>query len=417
MNAEPGLKSSDGQLAYLEAMRERHGDVFPVRLFGESQLLVVGDPELAEDVFRAPPDVLRAGGANRRVLGWLLGEGSLILLDGEHHLRHRRLLSSRLHGPVLESQEAAMRLLVGQWLDALPEGSECAILPLLRRLTVEVILQTAFGLPTGERRDALRELLLSLLAASPARDGVAARKAAAARTAVQKEVARRRAESARGREDILSALVETAVTAGDPLTDEEIRDELMTMVVAGAETTADSLAWALERLARAPEALARASAEAPADDGPYLEAVIRETLRMRPAVPMSARLARRPFELGDRQVEAGTFIAVSALLIHHRSDLYANPLAFRPERFLDKRPAPYAWIPFGGGIRRCVGAGFAMLEMRIALAALLARMTPRAPDPEPEGLRMRGNTLVPTRGARLVLEPRSALGAGAGGGS
>lgn len=411
MDAESGKRPAAGaramrQLAYLQQMRERHGDVFPLRTLGE-QLLVVGDPELARQVFHAPTDVLRAGEGNRRVLGWLLGEHSLILLDGERHMSHRRMLLPPLHGRRLERHAATIRALAEEQLAGWPRGEEVAMLPRVRALTLDVVLCALFG--HAEDLGALRAALLELL--SPVEAGsvearIPAEPIARAEALVGDQVAARRADARiEQRDDVLSLLLGARYEDGSPLSDAELRDELMTLIFAGTETTAASLAWALERLARAPRALARAAGEASAKSGPYIDAVIQETLRMRPAVPMAARLAARPFQLAEHSIAPGTVIAVSALLIHHRADLYPEPMAFRPERFLDRPPGTYTWIPFGGGVRRCIGGSFALLEMRIVLSALLSQMVPRVAAPAPEGLLGRGNTLVPARGARIVLEP------------
>ena len=397
------------QLAYLQEMRERHGDVFSLRLVGE-QLLVVGDPELARQVFQAPADVLRAGEGNRRLLGWLLGEQSLILLDGERHISHRRMLLPYLHGRRLERHAVTIRALAEARFDAWPLQEELAALPRMRALTLDVAMCALFGEGAEDDLPSLRKALEALLLSENTPGAKTYASPAAvdrARTVLEEEATRRRAETRpQQRDDLLSLLLEARYEDGSPLSDAEVRDELMTFIVAGADTAATSLAWALERLARAPEALAKAT-EAARAGGPYIDAVINETLRMRPTVPMSARMVKRAFQLGDRSIPPDTAIAVSALLIHHRPDIYPEPMTFRPERFLGHQPGTYTWIPFGGGTRRCIGSSFALLEMRIVLSALLSRMTPRALADEPEGLLSRGggSTLVPARGARLVLEP------------
>jgi cytochrome P450 family 135 len=396
-------------LAFLQEMRERHGDLFTLRLVGGQSLLVVADPELVKQVFSAPPDVLHAGEGNDRVLGPLFGEHSLILLDEDRHMSHRRLLLPALHGPRLERQAGAIRAQVEAVLETWPAGEEIAALPWMRALTLEVVIRTSFGDVGEERLASLRAALGALRLPLSARDGARPefRNAVAhAEAVVGEEVARRRSESLPTGDDLLSLLLEARHEDDSPLSEAEIRDELITLAMAGAETTAGSLAWALERLARAPKALAGVVAEAPDGGGPYTDATIYETLRMRPVVPMSARLVKRPFELDGRSIELGTVIAPSALLIHHRADIYPEPMEFRPERFLDQPPGTYTWIPFGGGIRRCIGASFALLEMRIVLSALLSRLTPYAADSRPEEMRSRANTMLPARGGRIVLENR-----------
>jgi cytochrome P450 len=370
-------------------------------------VLVAGDPELAKQVFQAPADVLHAGEGNRRVLGRLFGDHSLILLDGERHMGHRRLLLPAFHGRRLRRQAAAMRARAEACFDAWPSG-EVASLPRMRELTLDVVIGAVFGDGDGDARP-LREALLALVAAAGAGGGEAsppARVAARAERLIEQQVDAR--DDGPG-EDVLSLLLAARHEDGSSLSREEIRDELLTLVVAGTETTAAALAWALELLARSPRAQARAAAEATGDgEAPYIDAVAHETLRMRPAVPMSARLVKRRFELGGHSLEPGAVVAVSALLIHHREDVYPEPLAFRPERFLGEQPGTYSWIPFGGGVRRCIGAGFALMEMRAVLAALLSRLVPRAAPGPPEGMRSRGNTLAPARGGHVALVPRGA---------
>ena len=394
-------------LAFLQQMRERHGDVFKVRLMGGRPLLVVGDPELVKQVFNAPADVLCAGESSRRVLDWLLGENSLILLDGARHLEHRRLLLPPLHGARLAGQAGTMRALAESHLAEWP-GEEVAALPRLRELALDVVIGVALGEHAERRRLALRESFLALRPPLPNAQG-------AELSEIERAIRRAEAqidESMRGRredprlsehDDVLSILLEARHEDGSPLSETEIRDELMTLFVAGTETTAGSLAWALERLSRAPAALRRLE-EDPA--GPYLDAVIQETLRTRPPVPIVSRLVKRDFRLGERTVPAGETIALSALLVHHRADVYPDPMAFRPERFLGDPPETYTWIPFGGGVRRCIGSGFAQQEMKIVLSALLSRLSLRPTDLKPEGMRLQGNTMVPAGGARVVLEPR-----------
>ena len=398
-------------LEFLQRLQARHGDVFRLRLVGRSPLLVVGAPELAREVFQAPADVLDAGEGNRRVLGWLYGEHSLILLEGERHMRHRRMLLPPLHGERLARQRKAMRTLAERHLGAWKPEGESETLPDLRALALDVIAQVVLGeVEDGAGAGPLREALVELLAAGRELRG----DDAAPRDAVREvesllgaAAARRRGDPRLGeRDDVLSLLLQTRNDDGSPLEDAEIAGELLTLIVAGSDTTAGALSWALERLARAPEAQARAAAAAADGDDAYLDAVVFETLRMRPVVPMSARLVKRPFDLGESTIPPGTLLAVSALLIHHRADLYPEPLSFRPERFLGEPPGTYTWIPFGGGVRRCVGAGFALQEMRVVLSALLARMALRPAGPEPEGALTRANTLVPAGGGRVRLEAR-----------
>lgn len=396
------------RLSYLQKMRDRHGDVFTVRPVNGVRSVVVSDPELIKLVFTAPAGVLHAGACNRQTLGWLLGEHSLLLLDEERHLDHRRLMLPSFHRDRLERHAEAMRTLVGSHLDSWPAGEQVEALPRLRALTLDVVLDAIFGSSEEGAGRTLRDLLPAPLLMANTGDGDGPVSHAAvqqAKTLIRKEVTGRRAETdPEQRDDIFSQLLAARYEDGSALSDVEVRDELLTLIVAGTGTTANSLAWALERLARAPEALAQTAAEAADGGGPYTTAAIYETMRMRPAVPVLARLAMQPFQMGEHSVSPGTIVAPSPFLVHHRPDIYPDPMSFRPERFLEKEPGTYTWMPFGGGVRRCIGSNFALLEMRVVLAALLSRIRPRAIDEEPEGMHQRGNAMVPSSGASLVFD-------------
>lgn len=398
-------------LLFLQQMRERHGDLFTVRLAGGQRLLVVSDPALVKQVFQAPPDVLLAGEGNRRVLGWLLGERSLILLDGARHMRRRRLLLPSFHGERLARQAEAMAATAEAHLDAWPLEQEVAVYPRMRAMALDVVSSALFDDKDEVTRASLRDTLLELQAPADTWGNGSpnsGRSIEQAERLVRETVERRQGVAGcRGGDDMLSLLLEARDEGGSPLSATEICEEILALIVAGAETTAASLAWLLERLVRAPDVLTRAS-ENPGDA--YTDAVIHEALRVRPAVPMSARLVKRDFELGERLVSPGTVVAPSALLIHHRSDIYPQPATFRPERFLVHPPDTYAWIPFGGGTRRCIGASFALMEMRIVLSSLLSRLTPRAIDGEPEGMLSQANTMIPAHGARIAFTARRSDG-------
>jgi cytochrome P450 len=401
------------QLSFLQEARDAYGEVFTLRLRGEEPLVVLGHPELAKQVFSAPEEVLSAAGGNRPILSALLGEGSLFMLGGEQHLVHRRILLPPLHGERLARQEQTMREIAAAQIETWPQDERFPALPRLRALALEVVTVALFGPAEGARRARLREALSTLRLPMNARDGAKPEYGRAVRRAeslVEEAIAERRAEPHTEHADVLSLLLDARDAVGEPLSELEIRDELVTLVAAGMETTAGSLAWALERLTRDRRALSRAADDAAEGGGPYLEAVIHETLRMRPVVPMTTRLSRRPIELDRHLIPAGVRIFVSAFLIHYREDVYSDPMAFRPERFLEDPPGTYTWIPFGGGVRRCIGASFALQEMRVILAALLARLTPRASDADPEGVRNRAILSTPARGGEILLEARSAAG-------
>jgi len=411
--ARQSARLSMRQLGFLQEARDAHGEVFTLRLRGEEPLVVLGHPELAKQVFSAPEEVLSAAAGNRPILGALLGDRSLFLLGGERHLAHRRILLPPFHGSRLARQEQAMREVAAARIEGWPLGERFPTLPRLRNLALEVVTPALFGPAGGAGRGRLREALAALRLPMNSRDGARPEYVRAVRRAeslVEELIAERRRESYAGRDDVLSLLLDARDDEGEPLSDLEIRDELITLVAAGMETTAGSLAWALERLTRDRRALSKAADDAVAGDGSYIGAVIHETLRMRPVVPMTTRLSRQPVELDRHLIPAGVRIFVSAFLIHHRADVYPDPMAFRPERFLEEPPGTYTWIPFGGGVRRCIGAGFALQEMRVVLAALLARFAPRAAEADPEGVRNRAILSTPARGGEVLLEARPVAG-------
>jgi cytochrome P450 len=402
-------------LTFLQELRAEHGDLFTVRMLYEEPWVMVGDPELIKQVFAAPADVLHAG-ESKRVLKPMLGGRSLLLLDGDAHMRQRRLLLPPFRGSHVARYEPVIRAVaeqaVAEWASG-ADGPEPAW-PRMQTIALEVILRTVFGLSDGEHLDALRAAFGDLPVPGNAREGSSREfRAALARVDdlvyAEMDLARRDPRLA-DRDDVFALLLQARDEVdGTAMTDQEVRDELMTLAIAGHETAATTLAWALERLVRSPDALERAVAEADGGGGPYTDAVIQETLRLRPALPMVARLVKQPFELGGYELPPGVTIAPCPLLLHHREDLYPDPTAFRPERFLDRPPGTYTWIPFGGGVRRCIGAGFALLEMRVALATILLRARVGVPggESEPEAMRRRAVTLRPARGARVLIEARA----------
>jgi cytochrome P450 len=410
--------------ALMERARRERGDVFTLHL-PLGPIVAVADPALVKDVFTGDPDVLRAGEGNRP-LEPVVGPDSLLLLDGPRHLRRRRLVLPPFHGERLQGYAEDMAALTRDDVARWPRGTPFALEPHLRAITLGIIVRVVFGIEDAARAARLRDLIprqvpdggwstLLLLPAlrrdlgprSPWRRFLAAR--AAVDTLLYAEIAARRTGPALGdRTDILSLLLQARDEDGAPLTDRELRDELMTLLIAGHETTASALAWAFALLHQRPDALARATAEARADAAPtpYLDAVATETLRLKPPLPLAVRRTTRPVTLGDHHLPAGTRVAPAIYLVHRRADLYAEPLAFRPERFLGAGPETYSWLPFGGGIRRCVGAAFAQLELRTVLRTVLATVDVTAPGGPPERTRRRAIVLAPARGARTIVADR-----------
>jgi cytochrome P450 family 135 len=412
--------------SFLRAMQREHGDLFTLNLLREQPWVMVADPDLAERIFRAPADVLH-GGEPKRILEPVVGPHSVLLLDEGRHMRQRRLLLPPFHGERVARYEDTMREAAVEELHAWPAEVAAPSAPHMASITLEVILRAVFGVTDRERLAPLREALRDLLGftardmrvvlvalGDPDRldsDRLASFREVMARTdqLVYAEIERRRAEpDIEERGDIMSLLLQAHHEDGSPMSDEELRDELVTLLIAGHETTASSLAWTLERLVRAPQAMRRAVEEARGGGGPYIEATIQETLRLRPVFPMVARMVKKPFQLGDHELPPGVTVMPAIALIHRRPDVYPDPTEFRPERFLEKPPGTYTWIPFGGGVRRCLGASFALFEMRIVLTELLSRVEVQAAEPEPEPAKRRIIALAPSRGGQVVLGPRIA---------
>src|SRR5947209_14453117 len=410
-------------LKFIQACRRRYGDVVTFGTSFDAPFVMVFDPELIKRVFQGPHDGLHAGEANS-LLGAIVGRRSLLLLDGAEHLRQRKLMLPPFHGQRMRAYQAAMRDAADRAIDGWPVGEEFALLPAMQSIALDVIMRAVFGVEEGPFQDELkrrvratlepvsRRLGILVLALSGGRFGSARRlqefqrRRRALDEAIYAEIARRReAPDLEQREDVFSMLLLARDENGEPLTDEELRDELVTLVVAGHETTATGLAWAFDLL------LHNDGVRADMDER-YLDAVVKETLRIRPVIPGVGRVVRgEPFELGGYTIPPGIEINPSIVTVHNRADLYPQPREFRPERFLvDDPPDTYTWIPFGGGTRRCIGASFALFEMRVVIARILERATLEAASPKLDRVERRGITLVPRDGVRVVLRgsPRPA---------
>jgi cytochrome P450 len=414
-------------LAFLEQCRARYGGRFTLRLLGAPPFVILSDPDEIKQVFTAPADVLHPG-EGARVLAPVVGLNSVILLDEDAHMEQRKLMLPAFHGDRVARLGDLVASVTEHEVEHWPDGSATQLHPLLQRLTLEVVLRAVFGLDPGPRLDGLRERLSAMLAFGdrfisviPPQPGGRAEKVLervgpfAAFVRLQREadallfelIDERRA-AAEQRDDVLALLLEARHADGSPMSDQELRDELMTLLVAGHETTASSLAWAFERLSRHPAALGELEAELSAGDGDaYLTATIYETLRRRPVLPnVAPRIARRPIEVGGRVYPAGVGLVPCAYLVHHDATIYPDPYAFRPERFVGQQPGTYTWIPFGGGRRRCLGSSFAMLEMKQVLRAVLgARKLSTVPDGL-ERPQRRNITIKPGRGGLAWLPRR-----------
>jgi cytochrome P450 family 135 len=406
-------------LTMLDDCSARYGDTFTIRPAGLGPTVMLSDPGAVKEVFTGDPEVLRSGEANA-ALAALLGRNSVLLLDGEQHLRERRLLLPPFHGERLRAYETVVRSVAERSIASWPPGSAFSVLPHMQAITLEVITRGVFGVKDDDRVDALARAItrllnvlsqprrvLALLVLKPHGPVVRAwRRWGPLMRRVNRllfeEIRIRRADSGLGeRNDILSLLLSVTDEDGKALDDEHVRDELVTLLTAGHDTTATALTWALVRLAREPEMLARIREEGE----PYAEAVARETLRFHAVLPFSLRHVAAPIEVAGRSYPAGIRLATCIPLAHRRPDAYPSPDQFRPERFLDGAPGTYEWIPFGGGTRRCLGAGLALLEMRGVLSAVAraGRLHAASRGEEPTG--RRGITFAPASGGRVVFTP------------
>jgi cytochrome P450 family 135 len=400
-------------MAFATRQRDRYGDAFTANIDGHPWVML-GDPEDVRTVFTAGPQRTNAGEANA-ILRPTLGSHSLLLLDGEEHMRQRKLMLPAFHGERIERYREIMRDATERAVASWRPGEPFALRPHTQAITFEVIVRAVFGVDDAGAMARLREPLRRMLdwAGNPAPlllvavvgpDNPVVRRVIARRylEPVDRELyaliaARREAPDLAEREDVLSTLLLARDEDGEPMTDVELRDELLTLLVAGHETTATSLAWAVERLVRHPGALDRVAA-----DPEYADAVVKETLRLRPVVAIVLRRLLEPLQLAGRELPAGTTVAPCILLVHRREDLYPEPDAFRPERFLREPPGTYSWIPFGGGVRRCLGAAFAQVEMQVVLETI-ARSARLEAVGGNEGVRRRGVTLVPERGGQVRM--------------
>ncbi len=399
--------------------RERYGDLFTLRMMGLGDMVFVADPELIKQVFTGDREVFHAGEANS-AMEPVLGPHSLLLLDGQRHLHERKLLLPPFHGEAVRAYAERVAELAAEEVATWPVGEAFAVRPRMQAITLEVILRAVIGVRDPARLDRLRELLPKLLEFSltdmwtvwlfpKVMDTFLARRHKSMRVRpevdrlIAEEIAAHRADPD-GRDDVLALLVAARDEDGRPLSDAALRDHLITLLLAGHETTTTGLAWAFERLVRHPDKLERLRRELARGEGDeYLDAVVSETLRVRPVIESVWRLLTRPAELGGYLLPAGTTVLPSIALVQ-LSGAFDDPEEFRPERFLGEGAAPYTFIPFGGGARRCIGAAFAMMEMKLVLREAMSRIELR-PTVEPgEPPRTHNVTLVPKRGARVVVE-------------
>lgn len=403
----------------------RFGDMFALRIANEGTWVVTSDPEAIKQVFTGDSRLLHAGEANRILLP-VLGPSSVLLLDDGEHLAQRKLMLPPFHGERMQRYGELMAEVAAREIESWPLGTPYPLRPRMQALTLEVILRAVFGVSGGPRMNLLREELRRIIAVTtePLLTFVISalgpdrlRRLPTFRRDMQRVdapiyaeiAARSSAEDLAERDDIMSLLLQATHEDGTPMTERELRDELITLLLAGHETTANALSWAVERLCRHPEKLARLTEEVHAGEIAYLQAVIQETLRLRPVISIVLRRLLAPMEIGGRLLPAGVSIAPSIYLVHRRADIYPQPHEFLPERFLEseggRAPGTYTWIPFGGGVRRCVGASFAQLEMEVVLRELLLRRTLAPVRVGSERVYRRAITETPRHDAEVVLGP------------
>jgi cytochrome P450 len=417
-----GLRYARDPLRFFTRLHRRFGNVFSLSFPYFGRIVYVADPGIVKRVFTGDAALFHAGEANATVLEPTLGPGSVLTLDEAEHLRQRKLLLPPFHGERVTGYGELIREITERDMESWPLGEPFALRPHTQRITLAVILRAVFGIRDDERFARAAALVgefarrADLITQAPwlRRDlgrfspwSRFQRARAELDEFIYEEIAARRAEPGGAEhDDVLSLLLEARHDDGRPMSNEELRDELVTVVGAGHETTATALAWAVERILRTPRVLARLRASVEAGEDDYLDATIKETLRARPVIVDVARKLTAPAEVGGYELSPGTFVLPAIAALHYREDLYPEPHEFRPERFLDGKVDNYAWIPFGGGVRRCVGAAFAQYEMRVILRTLLERAELSAPDPRPERVKIRNVTLAPGRGCRVVLERR-----------
>ena len=415
----------------LVGWRERYGDVYTVPLIVFGVGVYVCDPEAIRGMLTGDQSDLRAGEANAP-LSPVLGDRSVLVLDGREHMRQRKLLLPPFQGSAVQSFRTVIREVAEAEIDRWREGEEFVMRERMRALTFEVIIRAVFGVTERERIERLRSALVSLLEmqmifALPSalrRDlgrlspwGQFQRRLKVADALLYEEIARRRLQAdLEQRTDVLSLLLRARDEEGEPMSDVELRDELMTMLLAGHETTATGLAFAFDLLPRSPEVLARLRDELGGGDT-YLDAVVTETLRLRPVVDAAERTLTEPRTIGGWDLPAGIRVYPAIAVVQLREDLYPQPHEFRPERFVEEEAPSYAWLPFGGGIRRCIGAALAQAEMAEVIRTVVSRVDLEPTRPEREPVVMRGITLVPRHGTpvrvRRVSQRRTAPLSGA----
>jgi len=422
----PALLQSVGLLRFrhqfIPALRRRYGDVFTIRILPEDRHIVMFHrPEHVREIFMGDPGVFHAGKGNA-ILGPVMGEHSLLLVDASEHKRARKLLMPAFNRPALRGYEGLVSSLARAEVDSWPEGEAFASLERMNSLTLEVILQVVFGVTDDARLAELRPLVRRTVEIPPlvflGWGYPKLQKLGPWRRTVDNQVEldrvifaeiaqRRQASDLAERTDVLSRLLQvTDDETGAGLTDEELRDQLVTLLLAGHETTASALSWTMHELGKDPAQAARAREAAVTGDTDYLEAVLKESMRLHPVIPMVVRHLMAPVTIGGIELPAGVNVAASIILAHESEQNHPEPGRFRPDRFLEGEVEINTWIPFGGGVRRCIGAGFSLMEGVAVLREVLTTCEVTVSDAGAESTRVRNITSVPKRGARVVVRRR-----------
>jgi len=416
------LKWAFRPLPFMQECREKYGDSFSVKFISfERPMVMISDPAAIKALYMEREHGLPPG--RDIILKPILGARSLLLLEGADHLAHRKLMLPPFHGERMRSYEPILDEIVEAEIDSWPLGEEFAIHPRMQSITLEAILRVVFGVAEGPRLENLRVLLTKVLeeTASPFAQliGLATRRFGGepwgkfegqlrkVDELLYAEIAERRASGDyEEREDILSMMMQARFEDGGEMSDVDLRDQLMTLLLAGHETTATALAWTFDLLLRHAGPLARLRDSLAEGEEDYLRATISESLRLRPVVPLAGRRLSKPLVADGLELPAGTDVTPAIWLAHTRADVYPEPFAFRPERFLEDAPDTYAWVPFGGGVRRCIGAAFAEFEMRIVLREVIQRCELHKASRAPEKVGRRNITLSPRDGTPVVVTAR-----------
>lgn len=421
------LAFSAREIEFVFRWRRELGEVFRFRGIIPGGPTITSHPDHVRSLFTADPEIVPSLTAESPLLP-IVGPNSVLTANGPRHLRQRKLLLPPFHGEAIERYVAAITAIAEREIDSWPLNRPVALAPRMQAITLDVIASGILGTGGRARRGTPEHGLLETIKRLTALSTTPIAKLGELMNLGHREAVglQRRALSIldhftygvieqrrgdpdlEGREDILSLIMRARTDDGEALSDSEVRDELLTVILAGFETTANSLAWAWERLVRNPEAYEalREGVRSDEDAEGVVERVILETMRNRPVIPAIGRRVQVPWRLGDYRVEAGGPVTVSILLVHHREDVYPDPFAYRPERWIGRKPGTYEWIPFGGGTRRCLGASLAMAEQRVVLTAMARRLDIEAVDAEPERAQHRNVTMIPARGARVVIRSR-----------